>query len=291
MSNIRIRQCREAFTIVENRIMRDASLSSDARFLYALLVGYADGWEISYDRLRQVTGWGRDKLRKAVGELKDRGLLRIEATRVDDGTFRGWEWHVGLENRTSENPTFGETELRQTRPSLKEPYNEEPLYEEPYPPPYIPPPQAGGGAKRGVEALLDSRQSDESGKGECAEKRERAGLSGHAGNGRSRRGSRIPDDWHLGDAEWREAERIGLTRRQAELEAEMFIDYWRAAPGQRGVKLDWMATWRNWCRKAMQRRRPVDEPRRIDVRATLDKIMAEREAMEASDGCQAGRGA
>jgi hypothetical protein len=33
-------------------------------------------------------------------------------------------------------------------------------------------------------------------------------------------------------------------------ETEKFIDYFRAAPGAKGVKLDWLATWRNWMRKA-----------------------------------------
>lgn len=31
--------------------------------------------------------------------------------------------------------------------------------------------------------------------------------------------------------------------------SERFIDYWVAQPGQKGVKLDWVATWRNWLRK------------------------------------------
>lgn len=30
---------------------------------------------------------------------------------------------------------------------------------------------------------------------------------------------------------------------------KMFIDYWTAVPGQKGCKLDWDATWRNWMRK------------------------------------------
>lgn len=29
----------------------------------------------------------------------------------------------------------------------------------------------------------------------------------------------------------------------------VFIDYWIAQPGARGVKVDWAATWRNWMRK------------------------------------------
>jgi hypothetical protein len=28
-----------------------------------------------------------------------------------------------------------------------------------------------------------------------------------------------------------------------------FIDYWIAQPGQKGVKSDWEATWRNWMRR------------------------------------------
>ena len=32
-----------------------------------------------------------------------------------------------------------------------------------------------------------------------------------------------------------------------------FIDYWIAQPGQRGTKLDWDATWRNWMRRSAER--------------------------------------
>jgi hypothetical protein len=31
--------------------------------------------------------------------------------------------------------------------------------------------------------------------------------------------------------------------------AAEFLDYWIAQPGQRGVKTDWPATWRNWVRR------------------------------------------
>ena len=32
-------------------------------------------------------------------------------------------------------------------------------------------------------------------------------------------------------------------------EWQIFSDYWRAQPGQKGVKVDWFATWRNWIRR------------------------------------------
>lgn len=35
-------------------------------------------------------------------------------------------------------------------------------------------------------------------------------------------------------------------------EMARFRDYWASAPGSKGVKLDWDATWRNWMRKATE---------------------------------------
>ncbi|WP_425412328.1 helix-turn-helix domain-containing protein [Leisingera methylohalidivorans] len=69
------------------------------------------------------------------------------------------------------------------------------------------------------------------------------------GKARSR-GTRLPDDWVLprGWREWAISE--GWAENTIRLEAEKFQDYWRSAPGQKGVKLDWQATWRNWMRNS-----------------------------------------
>ena len=37
-------------------------------------------------------------------------------------------------------------------------------------------------------------------------------------------------------------------------ELEKFRDYWAGVAGQRGMKLDWDATWRNWVKSAKERR-------------------------------------
>lgn len=66
----------------------------------------------------------------------------------------------------------------------------------------------------------------------------------------SSRGSRIPDDF---EPDLQEAVQLGLSHQQARKEADAFRDYWRAVPGNRGVKSDWSATWRNWCRKTSER--------------------------------------
>ncbi|MFN7432797.1 MAG: YdaU family protein [Betaproteobacteria bacterium] len=53
--------------------------------------------------------------------------------------------------------------------------------------------------------------------------------------------SALPEDWRAFCA----AERTDL---QADMVFVRFADYWRAQPGQRGVRVDWLATWRNWVR-------------------------------------------
>jgi len=66
-----------------------------------------------------------------------------------------------------------------------------------------------------------------------------------------KRGSRLPNDFQ---PDMRQASDAGLSQAEAEREALKFRDYWISQPGQKGVKLDWPATWRNWCRHAAERR-------------------------------------
>lgn len=55
----------------------------------------------------------------------------------------------------------------------------------------------------------------------------------------------VPADWIT------EAERMGLTRERARVEAERFVDYWISEPGAKGRKVNWRATWRNWIRRVL----------------------------------------
>lgn len=67
-----------------------------------------------------------------------------------------------------------------------------------------------------------------------------------------KRGTRIPADFAL-TGEMRDWGKTHFPHVNGETETEAFIDYWRGAPGQRGTKLDWQATWRNWIRRAAER--------------------------------------
>ena len=69
-----------------------------------------------------------------------------------------------------------------------------------------------------------------------------------------RRGTRLPADFVV-PREWKDEarllrERDGLPAINLDAEAEHFGDFWRAKAGKDGCKLDWHATWRNWCRNA-----------------------------------------
>lgn len=106
------------------------------------------------------------------------------------------------------------------------------------------------------------------------EKKEEANASSQ------KRGSRLSPGWHLPKAwgDWAVAE--GLTEAEVRQESERFGDYWRGIPGAKGVKLDWLATWRNWIRKAVEDRqarpglRTIQggkiHPKRGDLKTTRD---------------------
>lgn len=68
-----------------------------------------------------------------------------------------------------------------------------------------------------------------------------------------KRATRIPDDWvlskQLGD--WTVDQGYGINHIRKE--AEKFKDYWIGVGGQKGCKLDWNATWRNWIRNSKER--------------------------------------
>ena len=64
------------------------------------------------------------------------------------------------------------------------------------------------------------------------------------------RATPLPPTWTLPKpwAEWALQSQPTWTAAHVRFVAEKFRDHWTALPGQRGVKADWLATWRNWCR-------------------------------------------
>lgn len=67
---------------------------------------------------------------------------------------------------------------------------------------------------------------------------------------RSNRGTRLPNDWSPTGEQLAFARGLGVDGLE---QGDRFRDYWIAQPGQKGVKLDWNGTWRNWVRRAAER--------------------------------------
>lgn len=66
-----------------------------------------------------------------------------------------------------------------------------------------------------------------------------------------RRGTRLPADWQPTLEAAKFARSLGLDPVAV---ADQFRDYWISRAGSGGVKLDWLATWRNWCRTTAERK-------------------------------------
>lgn len=105
----------------------------------------------------------------------------------------------------------------------------------------------------------------------------------HTHDRSAKRGSRLSADWNPDGDCWDFAEQLGLDPASI---AEQFRDYWRAVPGAKGLKLDWSATWRMWCRREGERRQKpgggrsgrsidFDEQIRGNRRATINAIAGE----------------
>jgi hypothetical protein len=97
---------------------------------------------------------------------------------------------------------------------------------------------------------------------------------------KNKRGSRLAQDFFF-PKEWCDF----LVEQRPELNAqqtfEKFKDYWIAQAGQKGVKLDWFATWRNWVRNTnAPKQNPADivrltVPSKNEPDPALEKIKAD----------------
>lgn len=79
------------------------------------------------------------------------------------------------------------------------------------------------------------------------------------------RGTRLPTDWEPGETGFAFAAQHGMANGRAHSELEKFKDWWAAQPGQKGVKLDWQATWRTWVRKAAEFSAAGGRPQTDDI--------------------------
>jgi hypothetical protein len=82
---------------------------------------------------------------------------------------------------------------------------------------------------------------------------------------RAQRAARLSEDWFPKEFE------------EEKIELEKFRDWARSAPGQKGVKADWDATWRNWVRRVREQGNVTafpTKPKERDLRNVPDAMLS-----------------
>lgn len=223
-----------------------ADCSTTARLLFVLMWMHCDDQGVhpaSTKRLKMecfpADPFTDDQMREWVGELLSAGLLREFST--GDGTAY---WHVtGWKHQKIEKPNHrypAPPSSTDQAPEIRGAVGDSSTTQGA---------DRSGTSRRPVDDSSPPEGSRVESKGE--EGRE----SGAQRASRSPNGSRLPADWSLPD-EWGEwaASDGGMSGDDIRREAAKFGDFWRAKAGKDGRKVDWFATWRNWCRRAMEGR-------------------------------------
>jgi len=102
-----------------------------------------------------------------------------------------------------------------------------------------------------------------------------------------KKGTRLPKDWQPDAALADFAAGRGFTGAALAEELDRFRDYWASQPGQRGTKLDWPATFRNWLRNSRGTRHAPAHP--ADRRPSLvERVAAHAHRIAAAEAISDG---
>ena len=107
--------------------------------------------------------------------------------------------------------------------------------------------------------LISDRHQDDAPETETETETEKEGETEREPKKRKPVGSRLDPESTLAPS-WKtfcQTERKDLI---PEMVWERFKDYWISQPGQKGVKVDWFATWRNWCRNEKKGNMRISDP-------------------------------
>ncbi|BCZ75893.1 hypothetical protein [Acetobacter phage phiAX1] len=88
---------------------------------------------------------------------------------------------------------------------------------------------------------------------------------------KAKRACRLPENWQPSSEQIEFARENGVDPMKT---AVVFRDYWIGVPGEKGRKLDWDATWRNWVRRDTSLRSPPPRQTQSDRRAAVNQAWA-----------------
>ena len=231
MSIVRSSRPSGNFTIVQNEIFKGSHLSFAGMGFLCFLLSKPENWSISIPACAKVTqgsrrASGRDAIYALLDELIAAGYIDRQDVRDGSGRRSGVRYVVyDAPIGSKEKPYYGPRE--KDAPEQVEQETAAPIPAEPF--------------LANTDALIrtDIKQGLKENNNPLSPPR-----------GKATKGTRLPDDWEPTEEMIQFAYSLSLPWRSV---AESFRDYWIAVPGAKGVKLDWAATWRNWCRSEAKR--------------------------------------
>ena len=78
---------RGGYTVLPNQILRDETLTLQAKGLFCMMASFPENWDFTVKGLATVAGCGRDKIRAALKNLEDAGYLLREQGHSETGQF------------------------------------------------------------------------------------------------------------------------------------------------------------------------------------------------------------
>lgn len=215
----------------------------DVRYLWVLLWGYVDDHGYGVDDARLIKAdclpLDDDVTGAVIGEWLDLITKSGPLCRYVSGGKRylhvpSWTEHQKPQHpKDSKIPRCPHHDLGQSRSDLHEDF----MKPSGNPPENLTPEQGAGSREQG-----DGAGS--------------APQAAPAAKPRTKRGTRIPDDFVVTDdmKTWFQENCQGVDGPR---EHQKFMNYWRAKAGAGATKLDWPATWRNWMLSAAERFQPA----------------------------------
>lgn len=210
------------FTIVANAYARDGRISWEAFGLLVWLMGHGSTFVITQESMISQRSMGRDGIRRMLRELEDCGYLtRDRVIKPGSGSEVVYILH---------DPSDGHASPQEVAPAVAQPDQASDD-------------ETAGQPDGGYAVPLPIKEQEKTTKTTSS----------------SMRATRLPENFQPSPAmvAWFVAEQLG-TSINGKTEHAKFCDYFAGAPGVKGRKVDWPATWRNWMRTAAERagRRP-----------------------------------
>jgi len=213
-----------------------------ARSVLRVIADHAGQDHSCYLRTRLIadeTELSESTVRNALAHLVDVGLIKVFERRHANGARRSNRYQALVDGEDTPAPDAEDWADIRTRKPAEDP------------------PGAGGGTLREPEGGGPGAGGGTLREPEGFPYNEVTLFEASTSKGRAPRpttATRIPDGFMPTDEmkAWFAAEKLHRVIN-GRMEHEKFVDYWKAAPGAKGRKLDWAATWRNWMRTAAAR--------------------------------------